>query len=217
MESRGHRESLAGPEVGAPFLPLAVDFSGFHSNLQGMKRIQFLTRMALAVIGLGLFVQVSTAADAPATFEAGGLKFKRPTTWEWVETTSSMRKAQLKVSDAKTKETGEVVFFAFGGDGGGTDANIKRWLSQFVEPRDEKNHKIEKTTVGSTPVTYVRAEGTYSSGMPGGPKTPLADHVLLGAIVEGKEGHVFIRYTSPKALASASEKDFKAMVESALK
>ncbi len=86
-----------------------------------------------------------------------------------------------------------------------------------MEPRDEKNTKVEKIKVGSTPVAYVRAEGTYSSGMPGGPKTPLKDHVMLGAIVEGKEGHVFIRYTSPKALAAASEKDFKGMVESALK
>jgi len=182
-----------------------------------MKRIQFLTRMAMAVVGLGMFAQVSMAADAPATFEVAGLKFKRPATWEWVETTSSMRKAQLKVTEAKTKETAEIVYFHFGGDGGGTDANVQRWLGQFVEPRDEKNTKVEKTKVGSTPVAYVRAEGTYSSGMPGGPKTPLKDHVLLGAIVEGKEGHVFIRYTSPKALATASEKEFKAMVESALK
>lgn len=181
-----------------------------------MKRIQFLTRMAMAVIGLGMFAQVTTAADAPATFDVAGLKFKRPATWESIESTG-MRKAQLKVTDAKTKETGDVVFFHFGGDGGGTDANVKRWLGQFEEPRDEKNHKIEPTTVGSTKVTYVRAEGTYSSGMPGGPKTPLKDHVLLGAIIEGKDGHVFIRYTSPKALATASEKDFKGMVESALK
>ncbi|HEY1173681.1 MAG TPA: hypothetical protein VGH19_20115 [Verrucomicrobiae bacterium] len=181
-----------------------------------MKRIQFLTRMAMAVLGLGMFVQAATAAEAPATFDVAGLKFKRPANWEWIEVTG-MRKAQLKVTDAAKKETAEVVYFHFGGDGGGTDANVKRWLSQFVEPRDEKNTKVEKTTVGSTPVTYVRAEGTYSSGMPGGPKTPLENYVMLGAIIEGKEGHVFIRYTSPKALATASEKEFKGMVESALK
>lgn len=181
-----------------------------------MKRIQFLTRMAMALAGLGMFLQVNTVAAAD-TFDVAGLKFTKPASWKSITPSSSMRKAQLEVTDEKTKETGETVFFFFGGDGGGTDANIKRWLGQFVEPRDEKNTKVEKVTVGSTAVTYVRAEGTYQSGMPGGPKTPLKDHVLLGAIVEAKEGHIFIRYTSAKSLAATAEKDFKAMVESALK
>lgn len=159
----------------------------------------------------------AAVAAAPTTFEVSEFKFQRPARWEWVEANSPMRKAQLKVTDQGGKESGEVVFFFFGGDGGGTEANIQRWLSQFVEARDEKNTKVERKTVGQTKLTYVRAEGTYQSGMPGGPKTPLKDHVLLGAILEGAQGHVFIRYTSPKALAGAADAEFRGMVESALK
>lgn len=181
-----------------------------------MKRIQFLTRLAMAFAGLGMFLQVNMAVAAD-TFDVAGVKFTKPASWESITPSSSMRKAQLKVTDAKTKETGEVIFFHFGGDGGGTEANIKRWLTQFEEPRDEKNTKVEKKTINGTAVTFVRAEGTYQSGMPGGPKTPMKDYMLLGAIVESKEGHIFIRYTSSKALAVASEKDFQGMVESALK
>lgn len=167
----------------------------------------------MAVVGLGMFAHVSTAAEAPETFEVAGLKFKRPAQWESVQPASSMRKAQLKLTDAKTQEVGETIFFHFGSESGGTEANVKRWLGQFVEPRDEKNTLVEKKTIKGTPVTFVKASGTYNSGMPGGPIKAMPDHVLLGAIVEGKEGHVFIRYTSPKALAATAEKDFRAMVE----
>jgi hypothetical protein len=40
---------------------------------------------------------------------------------------------------------------------------------------------------------------------------------LLGAIVEGGEGSVFIRLTAPKDLAKSATDDFKKMVEGALK
>lgn len=155
------------------------------------------------------------AADAPATFKVSEFTFPRPVAWGWVETTSSMRKAQLKVTDAKTKENAEVVFFYFGvGGGGGTKANVDRWLGQF---QDASLPKSEEVTIGKTKVTYVKTEGTYLSGPPGGAKTPLPNHALLGAIVEGEEGSVFIKLTGPKALAKSAEADFKKMVAGALK
>ena len=158
------------------------------------------------------------AADAPSTFKVSEFTFKRPADWEWVEVSSSMRAAQLKVNDAKSKESAEIVFFYFGpGNAGGVKANVDRWLGQFQEPREKISAKIDETTVGKTKVTYVQAEGTYSSGMPGGPKTPLPNHALLGAIVEGGEGSVFIRLTGPMALAKSSQAEFKKMVESGLK
>ena len=155
------------------------------------------------------------AADAPATFKVSEFTFKRPATWGWVETTSAMRKAQLKVTDSKTKGDAEVVFFYFGaGGGGGTKANVDRWLGQF---QDASKPKTEEVTIGKTKVTYVQTEGTYMSGLPSGAKTPLANHALLGAIVEGEEGSVFIKLTGPKALAKSAEADFRKMVEAALK
>ena len=155
------------------------------------------------------------AADAPATFKVSEFTFKRPAAWGWVEPASSMRKAQLTVSDAKTKENVEVVFFYFGeGGGGGTKANVDRWLGQF---QDASKPKSEEVTVGQTKVTYVQTEGTYMSGLPSGAKTPMPNHALLGAIVEGEAGSVFIKLTGPKALAKSAEADFKKMVEGALK
>jgi hypothetical protein len=162
-----------------------------------------------------LWLAPALAADAPATFKVSEFNFKRPATWSWVETTSAMRKAQLKVTDAKSKESAEVVFFYFGpGGGGGTKANVDRWLGQF---QDASQPKSEEVTIGKTKVTYVQTEGTYLSGQPGGAKTPMTNHALLGAIVEGAEGSVFIKLTGPKALAKSAEADFKKLVEGALK
>jgi hypothetical protein len=107
-----------------------------------------------------------------------------------------------------------VVFFHFGeGGGGGTKANIDRWLSQFQEPREKLQSKVEEVTVNQRKITYVQAQGTYLSGMPGGAKTPQPNTMLLGAIIEGQDGSVFVRLTGPVRLSTASQAAFRKMVE----
>ena len=158
------------------------------------------------------------AADAPATFKVSEFTFTRPANWEWVESSSQMRKAELKVVDEKTKTKAEVVFYHFGqGAAGGTQANVDRWLGQFAEPRDRINAKTEESAVGKHKVTYVSAEGTYKSGMPGGAQTPMPNYALLGAIIEASEGSVFVKMTGPKELTRSATADFKKLVESPLK
>jgi len=158
------------------------------------------------------------AAEAPATFQVSEFTFKRPPAWEWIETNSTMRKAQLKVLSADKKENAEVVFYYFGqGGGGGTQANVDRWLGQFQEPKEQIKAKVEEVMVDKRKVTYVQAEGTYLSGMPGGPKTPQPNFMLLGAVLESESGNVFVKMTGPAALTKASIAEFKQMVEGALK
>ena len=178
-----------------------------------------MNQRLLRTLFLCLAVCGSTAkAEAPATFKVSEFTFTRPSTWEWVETTSAMRKAQLKVVDSKSKGTADVIFFHFGqGDGGGTKANVERWFGQFKEPRDQIKAKSEEAAIGKHKVTYVEAEGTYMSGMPGGAQTPMSGYALQGAIMESDQGSVFVRMTGPKDLVKASVPDFKKMVESALK
>jgi hypothetical protein len=182
-----------------------------------MKNNPMILRWA-GCAALLLVSLASVRAEAPATFKVGEVTFTRPAKWEWVEVISSMRKAQLKVPDADSKASAEVVFFQFGaGPMGGVKANVDRWLGQFVEPREKLNSKIEETMVGKTKVTYVQAEGTYKSGMPGGPQTPMPDYGLEGAIIESVDGNIFVKLTGPKALVKSSVAEFKKMVESGLK
>ena len=158
------------------------------------------------------------AADAPASFKVGEFTFARPSGWEWVPVASSMRQAQLKVADAKSKAEAEVVFFHFGpGNAGGTQSNVDRWFRQFEEPREKIGAKSEEVTIGNHKVTYVHAEGTYKSGLPGGPQTPMPDYALAGAIIESSGGNVFVKMTGPKALVKTATADFRELVESALK
>ena len=172
-----------------------------------------LTCLGLSGI-LGLFLTSVPAAEAPATFKVGEFTFKRPSDWQWVESVSAMRKAQLAITDPDRKEKAEVIFFYFGeGGGGSTQANIDRWLAQFQEPKDQIHSKVEETPVGKRKVTYVQAEGTYLSGMPGGPKTPQPNTMLLGAILQSDQGNVFVRLTGPVKLARASQAPFRKMVE----
>jgi hypothetical protein len=153
-------------------------------------------------------------AESPKTFKAGEFTFTRPADWQWVEVTSSMRKAQLKVTGADKSQPAEVVFFYFGeGNGGGTKANVDRWLGQFQE---KINPKVEDVKAGKHAVTYVQVEGTYLSGMPGGPKTPQPNSMLLGAIIESNEGNVFIKMTGPLSVVKSSKETFKRMVEEPL-
>src|SRR5687768_13248954 len=89
-----------------------------------------------------LVASVSFAAEGPKTFSVGEFSFASPASWEWVPVTSSMRKAELKVQSKDKKQTAEIIFFYFGeGSGGGTQANVDRWLSQFKEPREQLNAK----------------------------------------------------------------------------
>src|SRR5688572_23398922 len=63
-----------------------------------------------ALVGLIVWGQalMGAPAAAPASFKVGEFNFSRPTSWEWIEVTSPMRKAHLRVSDPATKESADV-------------------------------------------------------------------------------------------------------------
>lgn len=178
-----------------------------------------MTKLLIALLGLGVLALTSTAAAAPATFKVSEFTFTPPAKWEKVETASPMRKAQFKVNDAEKKNFAEVVFFHFGpGDGGGVQANVDRWFSQFEGPKEKIGAKSEEKMIGKHKVTFVRAEGTYMSGMPGlGARTAQPGSALRGAIIESEQGAVFVKMTGPAALVKSAEDDFRKMIESALK
>ena len=178
--------------------------------------MNFATRLAACLLLTLSLAAASRAAD-PATFTVGTFTFKRPAAWKWVAVApNSMRKAQLRV-EGEGGQSAEVVFFTFGaGQGGGVEQNIARWLGQF-EQGDAKTLKPteESAEIKGTKVTRVRVDsGTFNSGMPGGPTTPQADYGLYGAILESKDGDVFIKLTGPAALVRAAAADFEALIQS---
>lgn len=151
------------------------------------------------------------AAD-PVEFTVGGFRFERPSGWGWIVPSSAMRKAQLTVPGAEGETPAEVTFFHFGaGQGGGVQANVDRWLGQFQDATSDTRAEV----VGKTRVTFVQAAGTFFSGMPGGPTTPLKGYALRGAILESAAGDVYVKMTGPEAVVKAAEADFEKMVKTA--
>ncbi len=168
-----------------------------------MKLFSLLTALVLAV-------STSRAAD-PVEFAVGGFTFARPEGWTWIVPASPMRKAQLAVPGAAGPA--EVTFFHFGpGQGGTVKANVDRWVAQFQNATSD----TKSETVGKTPVTFVQAAGTFSSGMPGGPTTPMTGFALRGAILENPAGgDVYIKMTGPEAVVKSAEAAFGQMVRTA--
>jgi hypothetical protein len=149
---------------------------------------------------------------------AAGLKWTMPAGWK-SEAPRPMRAATYSVPPAPGDQTGgEVVINYFGpGQGGSVDANIERWKAQ-VQGQDGKPAPatIAKRTVRGIPMTTVDASGAYS-GMGGpmmAPSKSVPGYRLLGAIVEGAGGSVFVKFTGPAKTVAANRPKFDQLLAS---
>ena len=149
----------------------------------------------------------------PAAASAG-VVWTVPKAWTAVPSPSSMRLATYRLPTAAgDAEQPELAVFYFGvGQGGSVESNVERWLSQLAPEKGAAREPAAKRKVNGLDVTVVRAEGTYSSGMPGGPLTPRPGWALLGAIAEGPKGAVFFKLTGPKKSVAAARRDFDGLV-----
>jgi hypothetical protein len=166
------------------------------------------------VVSFLLIATALCAEPASGPIKIGAFTFGVPEGWRQVTPSSPMRKAQLEIARGSAKA--EVTFFQFGASEGGSAAdNVARWFAQF--PGSEDKQITEHVQSGAVKITFAMTEGTFSSGMPGGPTTPMTGYALCGAILEGGEGNVFIKMTGPEAVVKASTDAFKKMVSEAAK
>ena len=167
------------------------------------------TAFAAAVL---LFLALSATAQQPESFKVGAFTFTVPEGWTKVQPSSPMRNAQLEIAQGPAKA--EVTFFHFGPGASGTPAdNVARWFAQFPgsdEKRDSKN-----TEINGVRITFASTEGTFSSGMPGGPTTPMPDHALAGAILQHADGDVYVKMTGPAAIVKSATESFHKMISGA--
>jgi hypothetical protein len=168
-------------------------------------------RTALTVVAFFLLSAIVASAES---VKVGTFTFAVPEGWKTVTPSSAMRKAQLEIGQGSDRA--EATFFQFGaGRGGSVAENVARWFAQF--PGSEDKRKTETIQAGAVKITYATTEGTFSSGMPGGPTTPMTGHALCGAILESPDGNVFIKVTGPAATVKSASEAFKKMVSEAAK
>jgi hypothetical protein len=147
----------------------------------------------------------------PIEFSAGDFTFERPASWEWVVSASPMRKAELRAEFGG--QVADTIFFHFGpGQGGTVQANVERWLGQFVEPVEKLGAQIAEQDVNGTRVTLLQAHGTYLAGMPGQTPEPKEGFAMRGAILESPGGDVYVRMTGPRVAVDHAGPLFDKMV-----
>jgi hypothetical protein len=169
---------------------------------------------SLAALALSLSLLATASAG---TFEIAGLKITTPDSWKSVPPSSAMRQGQWAVAPLTAgQDAGEITAFYFGpGQGGDTTSNVNRWLASLKKPDGNPIEGQTTTrTVKGISVTQVEGFGTFASGMPGQPATPKPDYGLLGGILEGPQGRVFLKLTGPAKLVEAQRAAFTAALDS---
>jgi hypothetical protein len=160
-----------------------------------------------------IFGLLLTAAGLVADSGAG-VRWTMPAAWT-AEAQRPMRLATYTIPPGA--ECG--VYFFGSSQGGSVDANLNRWIGQFLEADGKASKdaaKIAKRTIHGWPVTTVDVSGAYT-GMAGPTAQPgpaMAGYRMLGAIVEGPQGSIFFKFTGPAKTIAANQAAFDKMLES---
>ena len=147
--------------------------------------------------------------DKPATDKAqnpisvkvaqGNIQFSASGLWKSVPPRSNMLEAELKIPRVEgDSQDGRLTIM---GAGGSIDANIDRWIGQFVQPDGsdtaDKTKQSKKEIAGQT-VNLVDITGTFMDAVggpfSGKPKVERENYRMLAAIVQTEaNGNYFVK------------------------
>ena len=132
------------------------------------------------------------------------LKFSAPAGWVEEKPSSSMRVAQYKLPKvADDAEDASAVLYFFGlNQGGGTAANIERWVNQMQQTDgsvSKDKAKEETFTVNGLKLTTVDVSGTYVAEMAPGSGTfhNNPNYRLRAAVIETPKGTYYLKVVGP--------------------
>jgi hypothetical protein len=160
--------------------------------------------MRIAIFALLLSCALNAASVA-------GLQWTAPPGW------TSKGTAPMRAATYAVTPDAECVVYYFGpGQGGSVEVNLDRWKGQFTQAGRPAQAQVKKRTVHGLGVTTIDTAGDYS-GM-GGPlaSSPNVAHGyrLLGAIIEGPQGNIFIKFAGPAKSIAANQQSFEHLVDS---
>jgi hypothetical protein len=167
--------------------------------------------------GAALAIAATALAAVVTADSAAGLRWTVPAGWK-TEAARPMRAATYTAAPVSGDKAGAecVVSFFGAGQGGTVEANLDRWKGQFTGPAGKPpTAQVGTRTVRGLKITTIDTAGAYS-GM-GGPMAsapPVPGYRLLGAIVEGPGGTVFVKFTGPSQTIAANQAKFDQMLAS---
>jgi hypothetical protein len=173
--------------------------------------------LAIATPASALAAEPAASAQATVKLAFIGLESQAPAAWTMVPPETDKRLAQFKITTPGEGMTAEVIVYYFGkGGGGSAEANIERWLGQFVGTKDHPVIPVINRFVSNgMAVTTAEMHGPYARGIGVGPVgIPKPDQTLLAAVVETPAGNLIIQIHGKAASVSAQKEGFLAFVRS---
>ena len=143
-----------------------------------------------------------------------GISWTMPSGWK-AEAQRPMRLATYTV--APGAECG--VYYFGAGQGGSVEANLDRWIGQFLQADGKPSKeaaKVAKRMVHGLAVSIVDVSGSYTGmgGPTAQPAPAVASYRLLGAIAEGPQGSIFFKFVGPAKTIAANQAAFDKMLAS---
>lgn len=194
---------------GSPLDKLAENPSSLHGKSAALARDTRRAAESAQDAAVGTAQEMTGEATA---LTLAGLTWSAPSAWQKAaKPASTMRAAEYKVlSDAGHGEAQVAFFLNVGGDAA---SNIERWRTQFVDsagtapPAD-----VTRRTIAGCKVSLVAIKGLFKGGQPGGPAADSPDYGLRGAVIEGPQGNVFIKFIGPEATLLEHEAAWQSMM-----
>ena len=177
-----------------------------------------LFRRAAAPLAFGFALLVAPAVASAQSPTVTLLEYRAtvPAGWTARSAASAMRLAEFIVPSRGGKDTAEVVVYYFGpGQGGGIDANLARWKSQFSDPTGKPVYeKVTRDSSGASPLTIAEYRGTYARGIGAGsaPGAARPNTTLIAAVVGTPRGTLFYQLFGPAAAVEAARSAYLGFV-----
>ena len=157
-----------------------------------------------ALVMLTMLTMPMPAALAAAGLAQGSLQFEPPEGWIEEAAAPPMRIAQFILPKAAgDAEDAVLVVFYFGGEGGGIEANLERWISQMEQPDGRPSKEVAISTTfeaNGLAVTMLDVPGTYVAPVRPGSSMRYNKPLfrLKAAVVETPTGPYFFKLTGPE-------------------
>ncbi|MGE3315133.1 MAG: hypothetical protein AB7O26_08440 [Planctomycetaceae bacterium] len=134
-----------------------------------------------------------TASQQPQQLKFEGIEFTVPAGWKQVPIPSEKKgfiDGQLMIPAG-----GEEVALTLSSIGGGIEANVERWKSQFELEADSKP-VVESIDIGGRKGTWVDLSGTFTSAI-GGKPGPHPKSRMLGVGIPVEPREFYLKVTGP--------------------
>ncbi len=183
------------------------------------RLITLLPRTLLVGAALAWLAPMSPALaeEKPAVLKVGSLTFKPASPWKLGTEQRPMSQGNFVLPGQDGAPDLVAAFYHFGpGQGGGLEANIKRWEGMFASEPAPKTEQGE-LAFGDKMAKLVTIHGTYKGSSFSPEKEPKADYTLVAIIINSDGGDVFIRLVGPEKDVAAAKEKIAQLVASAAK